>query len=140
MSSFNRSITDDLTWKHYAAGAATLGAVGLGTFLNLRFKTCAPNQYLVRTGLGIRDMLVSKSGVQWRSVAFSGVQWRSVAFSGVQWRSVAFPAGDKPEIRIWNTGDASKDGDAFSFLRKIMGSVSPVMDAVREASATGKAK
>lgn len=39
--------------------------VASGIFLLSRFKICKSNQYLVRTGLGIKDILVSKKGVQW---------------------------------------------------------------------------
>lgn len=45
-------------WKAGYVGVA----VGLGTFMALRYRVCQPHQYMVRTGLGIKDMAVSKSG------------------------------------------------------------------------------
>ena len=53
---------------------ATLGTagtivVGLSTavilFLNTRYKVSKPDQYLVRTGLGISDMSISRKAIVW---------------------------------------------------------------------------
>ena len=38
------------------------GAIVFGSF---RYKVSNPNQYLVRTGLGIKDIKISKQGFQW---------------------------------------------------------------------------
>lgn len=43
-------------------GLATLGTAGLLAF---RYKVCNPDQILVRTGLGIKDMSVTKKGLHW---------------------------------------------------------------------------
>jgi flotillin len=40
-------------------------AIGAGYFLLTRYKISSANQYLVRTGLGIKDILISKNGIQW---------------------------------------------------------------------------
>ena len=38
---------------------------GIGAFLKYRFKVSKADQFLVRTGLGIKDMLISKKGIQY---------------------------------------------------------------------------
>lgn len=38
---------------------------GIGLFLKYRFKVSKADQFLVRTGLGIKDMLISKKGIQY---------------------------------------------------------------------------
>lgn len=43
-------------------GGAVIGAVGL---IASRYKVCRPDQFLVRTGLGIRDMSVTKKAIRW---------------------------------------------------------------------------
>ncbi|KDO21641.1 hypothetical protein SPRG_12882 [Saprolegnia parasitica CBS 223.65] len=55
----------EFTWKE-ASALAALGVVGFGVWLGTcRFHVCPPNRYLVRTGLGIKDMAVSRMGLQW---------------------------------------------------------------------------
>lgn len=46
-----------------SVGVASLSGVVL--FANFRYKVSNPNQYLVRTGLGIKDMVISTTGFQW---------------------------------------------------------------------------
>ena len=43
---------------------ATIGAIGAG-FLMLRYKVAGPSEYVVRTGLGIKDISVTKKAIQW---------------------------------------------------------------------------
>jgi flotillin len=50
------------TWPYKAAAAAGVGA---GLFLLARYRISAPHQYLVRTGLGISNISISKKGIQW---------------------------------------------------------------------------
>lgn len=45
-------------------GAATIACVGIG-FAVHRYRISAPHQYLVRTGLGINTVKISKKGFQW---------------------------------------------------------------------------
>ena len=42
-------------------GAALLA----GGFILSRYRVCSASQYMVRTGLGINDMSVSRKGVHW---------------------------------------------------------------------------
>ncbi len=51
------------TKKWLAAGTILTTAVGIGGFLLSRYRVCAANQFLVKTGLGIRDMTVAKKGI-----------------------------------------------------------------------------
>jgi flotillin len=71
-----------LTGSHVAAGCA-LGAAGLAAgFLTRRWFVCAPHQYLVRTGLGIKNMAISRQGIQWpfQQARFVSMQPRSLRF------------------------------------------------------------
>ncbi|OQR88137.1 hypothetical protein ACHHYP_07523 [Achlya hypogyna] len=55
----------EVGWREVSALAA-IGVVGFGVWIGTcRYRVCPPNQYLVRTGLGIKDMAVSRMGVQW---------------------------------------------------------------------------
>ena len=54
-----------LNWRHVAAGAAVGGALLAGGFLMSRYRVCSASQYMVRTGLGIKDMAVSRKGITW---------------------------------------------------------------------------
>ncbi|KAG2386831.1 hypothetical protein C9374_001866 [Naegleria lovaniensis] len=49
------------------ASTIIIGSIGLAIlgFAITRYKVCAPNEYLVRTGLGIKNIVVSKKGVIW---------------------------------------------------------------------------
>jgi len=46
-------------------GLCTGLCTGIGYFLKYRFKVSKADQFLVRTGLGIKDMLISKKGIQY---------------------------------------------------------------------------
>lgn len=46
-------------------GGVSLLAGGLGAFVSSRYHVANPNQYLVRTGLGIQNLSISKQAVQW---------------------------------------------------------------------------
>lgn len=56
-----------LTEPLFIGGLVTtaLSSVGLVAFTLNRYRISKPDEYLVRTGLGIRDMIVSKQGYQW---------------------------------------------------------------------------
>ena len=51
------------------AGGIMLGGaalvIGAGLFLATRYKVSKPEQFLVRTGLGIKDMSISRTGIVW---------------------------------------------------------------------------
>lgn len=45
---------------------ATMAVSVVGGFMAMRYHVAKPHQYLVRTGLGIKDLSVSKKAVQWQ--------------------------------------------------------------------------
>lgn len=55
---------DLATWQVFL-GTAGLGIAGALAFVATRYKVSAPNQYLVRSGLGIADVRISKTGIQY---------------------------------------------------------------------------
>lgn len=50
---------------HLLYGLPVVAAVGAGAFIALRWQVCAPHEYLVRTGFGIKNMSVTRHGVVW---------------------------------------------------------------------------
>lgn len=48
-----------------------VGGIAFTAFTAYRYKISSPDQYLVRTGLGIKDMIISKKGFQWPFQKFS---------------------------------------------------------------------
>jgi len=53
-------------YQKYVLGAIPLVATaGMAAFAILRYKTSRSNEWLVRTGIGIRDMEISKKFIQW---------------------------------------------------------------------------
>lgn len=56
---------DSYSFKELALGTGSLLLAGAGAFVAMRYKVCKPNQFMIRTGLGIQDMTVSKKGVIW---------------------------------------------------------------------------
>lgn len=57
-----RNLTDNAM---FASACASTATVAMGMFLIHRYKVSKPNEYLVRTGLFIRDIKISKKGMQW---------------------------------------------------------------------------
>lgn len=54
------------TYKKYVLSAIPLAATaGMAAFAVLRYKTSRSNEWLVRTGIGISDMEISKKFIQW---------------------------------------------------------------------------
>ena len=53
------------SWSTIAAGVVTCTALVAGGLIASRYHVCTASQYIVRTGLGIQDMLVSRKGVHW---------------------------------------------------------------------------
>lgn len=45
-------------------GTGAMITVGAFGFLSMRYRVCNPEQVMIRTGFGIKDMTVSKKGVQ----------------------------------------------------------------------------
>ena len=56
--SFNKG---DLVKQSMGVGVTLV--VGAAVFLATRYKVSKPEQFLVRTGLGIRDMSISRTGI-----------------------------------------------------------------------------
>jgi flotillin len=77
-----RAAADQKRRKHIAAGVAGGIALGALTFIGLRFRVCKPNQYLVRTGLGIKHMAVSRKAIQWpfQKASFMDMNPRTYSF------------------------------------------------------------
>lgn len=54
------------TFKLILSGSLLAGVMGGAAFFAAkRYHVCSPNQYMICTGLGIQDMLVTKTGVRW---------------------------------------------------------------------------
>jgi hypothetical protein len=58
----NRGLHDVALVGMIATGAPFVAAAA---FVSARYKVCNPHEILVRTGLGIPDLQVSKKGMQW---------------------------------------------------------------------------
>ncbi len=61
-SAYEADDNGDISKLHIIFGTAGLVVAGVITFASLRYKVSSPNQYLVRTGLGIADVKISKTG------------------------------------------------------------------------------
>jgi len=57
-------------------GSAALGIATLLAFPLFRYKISSSDQYLVRTGLGIKDMKISKTGMRWPFQEFRYIDMR----------------------------------------------------------------
>ena len=53
------------TAHNIALGAGAVVVGGTLGFLGMRYRVCNPEQVMIRTGFGIKDMTVSKKGIQW---------------------------------------------------------------------------
>lgn len=73
--------------RHLTGIVETVTAVALGLPLALAayaamfYRVSKPNEYLVRTGLGIRDISVSKKGVQWPLQTYKYVNMNPTNFA-----------------------------------------------------------
>lgn len=54
-----------ITTSTLSVAAPIVGAVALGAFTAYRYKVAGPDEYLVRTGLGIKDISIAKQGWLW---------------------------------------------------------------------------
>lgn len=50
---------------HVAGAALAVAAVGTGVFMYSRYMVCSPDEVLVRTGMGIKSMSVTRKGLVW---------------------------------------------------------------------------
>jgi len=67
--------SDDI--KKAVAGTAI---ASVGAFMFVRYHVAGPSQYLVRTGLGIKDIKVSKKGIQWPLQTITMINVEPVTF------------------------------------------------------------
>jgi len=54
--------TDTWTTWHKTKAFGLLAGTGLVAFASMRYKISRPNEYLIRTGLGVQDIGVIKNG------------------------------------------------------------------------------
>jgi flotillin len=52
-------------WKKAIVGVSGTALAGVGALIAVRYHVCKPEQFLVRTGLGIKDMSIQKHAIQW---------------------------------------------------------------------------
>ena len=52
-------------WGEVLGCTTALVVASVGTFVGLRYHVCKPEQFLVRTGVGIKDMSITKHAMQW---------------------------------------------------------------------------
>lgn len=60
--SWRNNVKDAIKYSGYAFG---IGLAAVGVLAVYRYKICEAHEVLVRTGLGIKDMSVTKQGMQW---------------------------------------------------------------------------
>jgi uncharacterized membrane protein YqiK len=67
MSKLNpRELKESFLSESVIGGLAVAGGVAaLAIFCGMRYKVSPPEKYLVRTGLGIKNLAISKTGVVW---------------------------------------------------------------------------
>jgi flotillin len=46
-------------------GAIAIGTISSIAFIGLRYKICRPEQIMIKTGLGIKEMFICKKGIRW---------------------------------------------------------------------------
>jgi flotillin len=57
--------SDNYTTKQIFSGVVGAFGLGLGAFIASRYRICKPNEYLVKTGLGINNMSIHKKTIVW---------------------------------------------------------------------------
>jgi len=65
MESIETKLNHPSMLKTLAYTGVVAAGVGTAYWLSKRYHVCPPNKWMVRTGLGIKDMLVSRKGIQW---------------------------------------------------------------------------
>jgi flotillin len=66
----------------FTTGAiAGVAVLSVGSFVNTRYRISKPDEYLVRTGLFIKDMVVSKQGFQWPFQTYRFIKMQPINFS-----------------------------------------------------------
>ncbi|SNW62364.1 Flotillin domain-containing protein [Orpheovirus IHUMI-LCC2] len=113
------------------ASSATIFLAGAGAYLATRYKISKPNEYLVRTGLGVRDVLLTKKGFQWpfQTFQFINMEPKSYTYSLQIMSSekvdfilpVVFTVGprDDKDSLILYSKKVSPDTDLYEFIRGI---------------------
>jgi len=80
LSPQRRHFSFDPTTLSLAVGVPSLLTLGLVAFAVHRYKTSGPKDMLVRTGLGISDILVTKKGYHWPFQKFRFINLRPTNF------------------------------------------------------------
>lgn len=91
-------------------------SAGISAYAVFNYYVCKPNQFLVRTGLGISDIAVSKSGIRW---PFQEAMTVDVNPTTYQFRLHNMSKG-KVEFElpvVMTIGPALYDNDPDSFTR-----------------------
>lgn len=78
---YSTSLLIDLPIAGYVGMGTGALAIGTVLFALARYKVSHPDQYLVRTGLGISDMTISKTGFQWPFQGASFISMRPINYS-----------------------------------------------------------
>lgn len=81
---------ENSTWIKVGVGSAIILSTGLAIFA--RYRVAKPSQYLVRTGLGIDGLSITKKGVHWPGQRVSYIEMAPTTFS------VNVPAMSKERI------------------------------------------
>jgi flotillin len=61
----NKDFRSLFTAKNASLALGSTAVVGLAAFITVRYRVASPSQYVVRTGLGIDGVSISKKAVQW---------------------------------------------------------------------------
>lgn len=77
---YNTQQKPEIDFKTIAYSTAGLTAVGVGAFIAKRYHVCKPEQFMVRTGLGIKDMAISKHGIQWPFQQFTMINMSPITY------------------------------------------------------------
>ncbi len=95
-------MNNDIDLRVAVASIVSICALGTTAFLS-RYKVAKPSQYLVRTGLGINGLSITKKGVHWPGQRISYIEMSPTTFS------VSVPAMSKERIpfllpSVWTIG------------------------------------
>ncbi len=104
------------------AGLVTASLIGIGTigFILGRYKTSKSNEWLVRTGLGIKDIQIGKKYVQW---PFQNIDYINMAPSSFKF-SINAMSKEKMEFNfpaVFTIGPKNNSESLTSFSRYLLG-------------------
>jgi flotillin len=79
--SYSDNNNDGLSFGKVAGFVAASAVIGTGALFATRFRVCSPEQMMIRTGLGIKDMMISKKGIQFPFQRYFMVNMAPTTFS-----------------------------------------------------------